>query len=55
MVEAGIVDGGDAKTHGIGMMSDARWAQVLKVGAGVYPASLDARRGYTLQFVSPAP
>lgn len=55
MAEAGIVDGGDAKAHGIGTMSDARWAQVLKVGAGVYPADLDVKRGYTLQFVSPAP
>jgi NitT/TauT family transport system substrate-binding protein len=55
MVQAGLVDGGDAKASGIGTMSDARWAQALKVGAGIYPADLDLRRGYTLQFVTPAP
>jgi NitT/TauT family transport system substrate-binding protein len=55
MAQAGIVDGGDAKTSGIGTMSDARWAQVRAVGAGAYPADLDVKRGYTLQFVTPAP
>jgi NitT/TauT family transport system substrate-binding protein len=51
--EAGVVDGGQAKTDGIGAMSDARWADAFKVGkdAGVYPASMDYKRGYTLAFV----
>jgi NitT/TauT family transport system substrate-binding protein len=55
MVAAGIVDGGEAKVNGIGTMSDARWAQVFKVGAGVYPADLDYQHGYTLQFITPSP
>ncbi|MEI9890633.1 MAG: ABC transporter substrate-binding protein [Caulobacteraceae bacterium] len=53
MREAGIVDGGQAKTDGIGAMSDARWAESFKVAAdaGLYPATMDYRRGYTLQFL----
>jgi NitT/TauT family transport system substrate-binding protein len=55
MRQAGIVDGGDAKTLGIGTMSDARWAQSFQVaaGAGVYPKDMDYKRGYTLAFVTP--
>jgi NitT/TauT family transport system substrate-binding protein len=55
MREAGIVDGGEAKAKGIGTMSDARWAEVLKVAqdGGVYPKSLDPKSGYTLRFVQP--
>jgi len=54
MREAGIVDGGQAKTAGIGTMSDDRWAQAFQVAtdAGVYPKTMDYRRGYTLQFVT---
>ena len=57
MVEAGIIDGGDAKTSGIGTMSDGRWAEAFKVGtdAGVYPKTMDYKAGYSLQFVTPAP
>ncbi|MGZ3346306.1 MAG: ABC transporter substrate-binding protein [Caulobacteraceae bacterium] len=57
MREAGIVDGGDAKTAGIGTMSDRRWAEVFKVGsdAGLYPKAMDYKAGYSLQFVTPAP
>jgi NitT/TauT family transport system substrate-binding protein len=55
MREAGIVDGGDAKTNAIGTMSDRRWAEVFKVGtdAGVYPKTLDYKAGYTLSFIKP--
>ena len=54
MREAAIVDGGQAKTAGVGTMSEDRWAQVFQVAsdAGVYPKAMDYRRGYTLQFVT---
>lgn len=53
MRKKGIVDGGDAKTQGIGAMSDQRWAQVFQFAsaAGVYPKKMDYKAGYTLQFV----
>ena len=49
----GIVDSGDAKTLGVGAMSDARWKEVfdMAVKTGVYPKTLDYKRAYTLQFV----
>ena len=52
----GLVDSGDAKTLGVGAMTDARWADFFKVASdqGVYPKDLDYRRAYTLQFVHPA-
>jgi len=52
----GLVDSGDAKTLGVGAMTDARWAAFFKVASdqGVYPKDLDHRRAYTLQFVHPA-
>jgi NitT/TauT family transport system substrate-binding protein len=55
MREAGIVDGGDAKTNAIGTMSDRRWAEVFKVGTdtGLYPKTLDYKAGYTLSFIKP--
>jgi NitT/TauT family transport system substrate-binding protein len=50
-----IVDGGDAKTGGIGAMTDARWQTFfdMAVAAGVYPKTMDFKKGYTLQFLSP--
>jgi NitT/TauT family transport system substrate-binding protein len=50
----GLVDSGDAKTLGIGAMTDARWKDFFDamVQAGVYPASLDYREAYTLRFVN---
>lgn len=50
----GVVDGGEAKTAGIGAMSDARWKEVFDVaaGQGVYPKTMDVGRAYTLQFVN---
>ncbi len=52
----GIVDSGDAKTAGLGVMTDARWAEFFKVASeqGVYPPTMDYKRAYTLQFVTPA-
>ncbi|WP_372785180.1 ABC transporter substrate-binding protein [Phenylobacterium sp.] len=48
-----IVDGGDAKAGGIGAMTDARWQTFfdMAAGQGVYPKTLDYKRGYTLQFL----
>ncbi len=50
----GIIDSGDALTHGIGAMTPARWGEFLRTMAkeGVYPADLDASRAYTTQFVN---
>ena len=50
-----IVDGGDAKAAGIGAMTDARWRTFFDMAAaqGVYPKTLDYKRAYTLQFVTP--
>jgi len=49
----GIVDGGDAKTMGIGTMTDARWKEFFDVMAAqkVYPADLDYKKAYTLEFL----
>src|SRR5262245_17057622 len=51
--EYGIVDSGDAKTYGIGAMTETRWQQFFDTmaGAGVYPKNLDFRKAFTLQFV----
>ncbi len=50
----GIVDSADSKTLGIGAMTDARWHEFfdLMVKSGVYPASMDVSKAYTLQFVN---
>jgi NitT/TauT family transport system substrate-binding protein len=61
MREYGIVDSGDAKENGIGAMSEARWGDFFDTTAkaGLYPAELDFRKAYTVQFVNkrvgPAP
>jgi NitT/TauT family transport system substrate-binding protein len=49
----GMIDGGDAKTHGIGAMTDARWAEFFKVASdqGLYPKTMDYKQAYTLQFL----
>ncbi len=48
-----IVEGGEAKTGGIGAMSDARWKTFFDMASstGVYPKTLDFKKAYTLQFV----
>lgn len=54
MADRGIVVSGEAQTLGIGAMTDARWERfaAAMVAAGVYPAGLDAKRAYSLQFVN---
>ena len=51
--EYGIVDSGDAKTDGIGAMTDARWHDFFDTmsKAGLYPADMDYKKAFTLQFV----
>jgi NitT/TauT family transport system substrate-binding protein len=49
----GIVDSGDAKTLGIGAMTDARWKLFFETMAaqGVYARDLPYREAYTLAFI----
>jgi NitT/TauT family transport system substrate-binding protein len=49
----GIVDSGDSKKDGVGAMSDARWHDFFDtmVKAGLYPAEVDYKKAFTLQFV----
>jgi NitT/TauT family transport system substrate-binding protein len=56
MNQYGIVDSGDAKTGGLGAMTDARWAEFFKVTSeqGVYPKDMDYRQAYTLDFLKKA-
>jgi NitT/TauT family transport system substrate-binding protein len=53
MKEYGIVEGGDAATRGIGAMTDARWKEFFDTMAAqkVYPADLDYKKAYTLEFL----
>jgi NitT/TauT family transport system substrate-binding protein len=50
----GVADSGDALRAGIGAMTDARWRgfAAAMIGAGLYPATLDVSRAYTLRFVN---
>ncbi|MBO0710675.1 MAG: ABC transporter substrate-binding protein [Acetobacteraceae bacterium] len=54
MKKHGIVQSGDAATHGIGAMSSARWQDFYRAmsQAGLYPPGLDVTKAYTLQFVN---
>jgi NitT/TauT family transport system substrate-binding protein len=54
MNDYGVIDSGDAKTLGIGAMTDARWESFYKsnVEVGVFPPGLDYKKSYTLQFVN---
>jgi NitT/TauT family transport system substrate-binding protein len=51
--EYGIIDSGDATKMGIGAMTDARWKSLFEKlsGFGLYPATLDYKKAFTLQFV----
>jgi NitT/TauT family transport system substrate-binding protein len=53
LLDYGIVEGGDAATHGVGVMTDARWKEFFDVMASqkVYPADLDYKKAYTLDFL----
>jgi NitT/TauT family transport system substrate-binding protein len=57
MRERQMVTGGDAAAFGVGAMSDARWKEFFDtmVAAGVYPASLNFKAGYTLEFSNKQP
>jgi NitT/TauT family transport system substrate-binding protein len=48
----GIVDSGDAKTLGLGAMTDARWAAFFQMASdrGVYPKVTDYKAAYALGF-----
>ncbi|HKT19246.1 MAG TPA: ABC transporter substrate-binding protein [Stellaceae bacterium] len=49
----GIVDSGDSKRDGIGVMTDARWRDFFEVMAkqGLYSKTLDWKNAYTTRFV----
>ncbi len=53
MRERGIVDSGDAKIAGIGVMTDARMKSFFDkmTQAGVVTSSLEYQQGYTLKFI----
>jgi NitT/TauT family transport system substrate-binding protein len=53
MNELHIVDGGDAKTMGIGIITEARWkaSYDLMVKEGLLPKETDWTKGFTTQFV----
>ncbi|NBB15285.1 ABC transporter substrate-binding protein [Caulobacter sp. SLTY] len=53
MNDYGIIDSGDAKTLGIGAMTDQRWAEFFQVTAdqGVYPKDMPYKDAYTLAFL----
>ena len=56
MREYNLVEGGDATTGGIGVMTDGRWKAFaeMAIAQGVYPKDLDYTKAYTLDFVRPA-
>ena len=49
-----IVEGGDSQTSGVGSMTDARWRTFFDMASsnGVYPKTLDYKKGYTLRFLA---
>jgi NitT/TauT family transport system substrate-binding protein len=53
MNELEVVDGGDAKTMGIGTMTEARWQATydLMVKSDLLPKDTDWRKAFTTQFV----
>ncbi|WP_237213854.1 ABC transporter substrate-binding protein [Falsiroseomonas oryziterrae] len=54
MNEYGIVNSGDAQRLGIGAMTHERWQRFYETmrDAGVYPAGMDFRRAYSLDFIN---
>ncbi len=53
MKERGVVDSGDARTLGVGVVTDARMKSFFDkmAAAGVVPADLDYEKAYTTQFI----
>jgi hypothetical protein len=56
MRQYNLVEGGDAATGGIGVMTDGRWKAFaeMAIAQGVYSKDLDYTKAYTLDFVRPA-
>ena len=54
MKKYGIVDSGDAKTLGIGAMTDKRWKEAFDdaQALGVYAPGTDYTKAYTTRFVN---
>jgi NitT/TauT family transport system substrate-binding protein len=54
MNDYGIVRSGDALKLGIGAMTETRWASFYKTmtEAGVFPAGLDVKKAYNLDFIN---
>jgi NitT/TauT family transport system substrate-binding protein len=54
MRERELVAGGDAKTLGIGAMTDARWKDFFDTmaEAGIYPKTLDYKAAYSLDYLT---
>lgn len=52
ILERHMIDSGDAARWGAGAMSDTRWKSFVDTmtSAGVYPAKLDYKAAYTLEF-----
>jgi NitT/TauT family transport system substrate-binding protein len=50
----GIIESGDATTHGIGAMNDARWKAFFDIMSadGLYPKTMDYRQAFTLEFIA---
>ncbi len=55
--EYGVIDSGEAKTGGIGVMNDARWKEFFDLMAsdGLYPKTMDYKKAYTLDYVTKGP
>jgi NitT/TauT family transport system substrate-binding protein len=53
MKQFGLVESGDAKTLGVGAMTDARWQEFFDftTEAGIYPGDLDFKKAYDLRFI----
>jgi NitT/TauT family transport system substrate-binding protein len=51
--ELEVADGGDAKTMGMGVITEARWKATyeLMVQEGLLPADTDWKKGFTTQFI----
>jgi len=54
LIEYGIVDSGDTAKLGIGAMTDEKWKSLFDklVSYGLYPANMDYKKAFTLQFVN---
>jgi NitT/TauT family transport system substrate-binding protein len=54
MNQYGIVRSGDALKLGVGAMTDVRWGSFYKTmtEAGVFPAGLDIKKAYSLDFIN---